>query len=83
MSVLAECIQLLDNHKLKNLLLNGIELSNTFLLNPKMSDLFIKEQNTPRKKQAAEALIKTNEYIFWNNSRFFCVCFYNYKLFRV
>ena len=28
-----------------------------------MSDLFIKEQNTPRKKQAAEALIKTNEYI--------------------
>ena len=28
-----------------------------------MSDLFIKEQHTPRKKQAAEALIKTNEYI--------------------
>ena len=30
MSVLNECLQLLENHKLKNLLLNGIELSNSF-----------------------------------------------------
>lgn len=62
-SVLAECLRLLDNPKLKNLLLNGIELSNTFLLNPKMSDIFIEGQHTLRKKQAAEVLIKTNEYI--------------------
>ena len=66
MSLLNECLQLLDNHKLKNLLLNGIELSNSFSLNLEMSDYFIENQHTHRKKQAAEALIKTNEYITYH-----------------
>jgi len=66
MSVLNECLQLLENHKLKNLLLNGIELSNSFSLNLEMSDYFIENQHTHRKKQAAEALIKTNEYITYH-----------------
>lgn len=66
MCLLNECLQLLENHKLKNLLLNGIQLSNSFSLNPEMTDYFIENQHTHRKKQAAEALIKTNEYITYH-----------------
>ena len=63
MSILNECIELLNNTKLKKLLLEGIEQSNKFDLNLELSSYYIENQHTERKKRAAEALIKTNEYI--------------------
>jgi len=62
-SVLIECLGLLNNSGLKKLLLDGIELSNTFSLNEEMSQFFIENQHTEEKKKAAEVLIKTHQYI--------------------
>lgn len=65
-SVLIECLELLNNSRLEDLLLNGIELSNTFSLNKEMTHFFIENQNTEEKKKAAEVLIKTHQYITYS-----------------
>lgn len=53
----------LKNDNLRNLLLYGIAESNSFTVNKEAATAYIEQQYTPRKRSAAEALIKTHKYI--------------------